>query len=159
MTTYGKNGKGLDATGLCSLALTLEVVGERWTFLILREALAGTTRFSEFRSALGVSTDILAARLATLTDAGILRRERYQERGQRTRDEYKFTDSGRELALALAALQQWGDEHLPSSVPTISYQDVQGRPLRVAFIDETGCPVDHDNVHACRPRAQETLPT
>ena len=100
---------------------TLEAVGERWTFLILREAAAGTTRFSDFRDALGISSDILAARLPTLVATGITRRESHKEPGRRPRDEYVLTESGRGLDLILAALQQWGDKHVPSPVPTITY--------------------------------------
>jgi DNA-binding HxlR family transcriptional regulator len=144
-----------EGTGLCSLARTLEAVGERWTFLILREATAGTTRFSTFRSALGVSSDILTERLATLVDAGIMRRERYQESGRRSREEYRLTDAGRELSLVLASLQQWGDAHVPSTVPTITYQDSEGRPLRVTFIDQADRPVDPSAVHAHRPPTQD----
>jgi DNA-binding HxlR family transcriptional regulator len=144
-----------EGTGLCSLARTLEAVGERWTFLILREATAGTTRFSAFRSALGISSDILTARLATLVDAGIMRREHYQEPGRRSREEYQLTDAGRELSLVLAALQQWGDVHVPSPVPTIAYQDSEGRPLRVTFIDPDSRPVEPSAIHARRPQTQD----
>jgi DNA-binding HxlR family transcriptional regulator len=143
--------KSWEGTGLCSLARTLEVVGERWTFLILREATAGTTRFSAFRSALGISSDILTARLTTLVDAGIMRRERYQEAGRRPREEYQLTRAGRDLTPVLASLQQWGDEHVPSPVPTITYEDRDGQPLRVSFIAPAGHQVEPGEVHARRP--------
>src|ERR1700761_7656533 len=70
---------------MCSIARSLCVVGERWTFLILREAFFGVTRFSEFRDRLGVAPDVLTERLATLTEAGVLTREPYQEPGRRGR--------------------------------------------------------------------------
>jgi DNA-binding HxlR family transcriptional regulator len=148
MTNMAKSWEG---TGLCSLARTLEAVGDRWTFLILREAMAGTTRFSEFRETLGISTDILTARLATLVDAGIMRRGSYKEPGRRARDEYVLTSAGRELDLVLAALQQWGDAHVPSPVPTITYRDSEDRPLHVAFVDQEGRPVDCEEARVRRP--------
>jgi DNA-binding HxlR family transcriptional regulator len=89
------------------------VLGERWTFLILREALMGTTRFGAFREALGVAPDVLAARLATLVEYGIMTREPYRDEGSRPRDAYLLTPAGRELQVVLGSLQQWGDSHLP----------------------------------------------
>src|SRR6201995_2677721 len=82
---------------MCSIARSLCVLGERWTFLILREAFSGVTRFSEFRDRLGVAPDVLTERLATLTEAGVLTREPYQEPGRRARDAYPLTPSGRGL--------------------------------------------------------------
>jgi DNA-binding HxlR family transcriptional regulator len=78
-----------------------------------REALAGTTRFAEFRDALGVAADVLSDRLSTLVDHGVMYREPYQEPGRRTRFAYHLTDAGRELHVVLASLQQWGDKYLP----------------------------------------------
>src|SRR6266576_6286587 len=69
----------------CSIARTLGVVGERWTFLILREAFLGATRFAEFRDRLGVAPDILSDRLATLVEYGVMAREPYREPGARSR--------------------------------------------------------------------------
>ena len=97
----------------CSIARTLGVVGERWTFLILREAFLGATRFAEFRDRLGVAPDILSDRLATLVEYGVMAREPYREPGARSRFAYRLTPAGRELQVVLSALQQWGDEHLP----------------------------------------------
>lgn len=148
-----------DGTQLCSLGRTLEAVGERWTFLILREASAGTTRFSDFRDALGVAPDVLSARLSTLVGAGVMRRETYKEPGRRARDEYVLTESGGKLDLVLAALQQWGDEYLPSSVPTITYRDRNGAPLKVSFVDRDGQPVAQENARAHRPRSEAALRT
>src|ERR1700733_853902 len=76
---------------MCSIARSLCVLGERWTFLILREAFFGVTRFSEFRDRLGVAPDVLTERLNTLTGAGVLPREPYQEPGRRARYAYQLT--------------------------------------------------------------------
>jgi DNA-binding HxlR family transcriptional regulator len=93
----------------CSIRRTLDVVGEKWTLLVLREAFYGVRRFDDFHRAIGCARNILAARLATLADHGILERHGYQEPGSRSRSEYRLTDKGRELFPALVALMQWGD--------------------------------------------------
>lgn len=93
----------------CSIGRTLEIVGEKWTLLILREAFYGLRRFDDFHRAVGCARNILAARLSTLVEHGVLERHRYQEAGSRPRAEYRLTDKGRELFGALVALKQWGD--------------------------------------------------
>jgi DNA-binding HxlR family transcriptional regulator len=131
----------------CSIARSLEVLGERWTFLILREALSGTTRFADFRAVLGVAPDVLSDRLATLVAAGVLEKRPYREPGARARDSYHLTDAGRELKVVLGALQQWGDEHRPYEPgPTVVRRSADGRPLRVAFVDDDGLAVPVDEV-------------
>ena len=95
-------------TPSCSIERTLSVVGERWTFLVLREVLSGRTRFAEIRDVLGVAPDMLSDRLAGLVEHGVLAREPYQEPGRRTRYAYRLTPAGRDLAVVLGALQQWG---------------------------------------------------
>jgi DNA-binding HxlR family transcriptional regulator len=87
---------------VCSIARSLEVVGERWTLLILRDACLGLTRFEEFRASLGIATNVLSVRLERLCDEGLLERrpDRY---------EYVLTRKGRELAPALIMLMKWGD--------------------------------------------------
>jgi HxlR-like helix-turn-helix len=84
------------------------------------------------------------------------RRETYKEPGRRARDEYMLTESGRNLDLVLAALQQWGDDYLPSSVPTITYRDRNGAPLKVSFVDRDGQPVAQENARAHRPSPSGT---
>src|SRR5215510_7964822 len=154
MTSHAKRWEG---TQLCSLARTLEAVGERWSFLIIREAMAGTTRFSEFRGKLGIARDILTTRLATLVDVGVMRKIQYQEPGERTRDEYVLTDNGKQLNLVLCAIQQWGDDHVPSDVPTIRFRDAKHQPVRVAFVDKHGKVVPGASVEAHRPAAPPRL--
>jgi len=124
----------------CSIARTSGVIGERWTLLIVREALSGAGRFQEFRETLGIAPDVLSDRLAKLVDAGVLHRERYQEPGERSRWSYALTPAGNELLVVLGALQQWGDAHLPHPLsPTVSrHGRADGRPLRVAFVDDLG---------------------
>ena len=87
----------------CAIARSLGVLGERWTFLIVREALWGATRFGEFRDALGVAPDVLTARLARLVDAGVMEKVPYQEPGSRQRWAYELTPAGRDLQVVLGA--------------------------------------------------------
>ena len=124
----------------CSIERSLEVLGERWTFLILRSAFLGTTRFAGFRSALGIAPNLLSARLRTLVAAGILEPQQYQEPGSRTRVSYHLTESGMQLRLVLAALQQWGDEYRPrpAGPSTVRRSRSTGRPAHVAVVDDTG---------------------
>lgn len=131
----------------CSIARAVDVLRDPWTFLVLREAVGGVSRFSRFRATLGVSSDVLTERLATLVDAGVLRREQYQEPGSRTRTEYHLTPAGEELRPVLAALQQWGDAHLPVACgPTVRWRHrVTGEPVGVGFVDTAGRAVDGDD--------------
>ena len=91
----------------CSVAKTLEVVGEWWTMLILRDAFRGVRRFEEFQRSLGIARNVLTVRLQTLVDHGILERHRYQSRPERF--EYRLTEKGIDLYPVIVALMQWGD--------------------------------------------------
>ncbi len=92
----------------CSVARTLDHIGERWTVLIIRDAFYGLRRFDDFQASLGVARNILTTRLATLVDTGIMRRELYQEHPPRY--EYRLTEKGRDLIPILTALLAWGDK-------------------------------------------------
>lgn len=103
--------RGVSLSSLnCSIARTLDVVGERWTLLILRDAFNGVRRFEDFAASLPVARNVLADRLSTLVEHGILRREQYEERPPRF--QYRLTPKGFELYPVLMALLQWGDKHL-----------------------------------------------
>jgi DNA-binding HxlR family transcriptional regulator len=132
----------------CSIARSLGVLGERWTFLILRDAFLGATRFAEFRDRLGVAPDVLSDRLATLVAYGVMEREPYQEPGARSRSAYRLTPAGRELQVVLSALQQWGDEHLPRPEGPSMLRRVKGTdgPVHVGYVDERGREVEPANV-------------
>jgi DNA-binding HxlR family transcriptional regulator len=93
----------------CSIARALELVGERWTLLIVREAFLGTRRFDQFQSRLGIARNVLQVRLQRLTDAGVMQRERYQERPERF--EYRLTAKGVDLWPVIISLLQWGDRY------------------------------------------------
>ena len=91
----------------CSLARALEVVGERWTLLVLRDCLLGVRRFSELLAHLDISRAVLAARLADLVEAGLLERCEYRP----GRHEYRITEAGADLWPAVHALMRWGEQH------------------------------------------------
>ncbi|GAQ57595.1 winged helix-turn-helix transcriptional regulator [Streptomyces acidiscabies] len=98
-------------TSNCSIARTLEVVGEKWTILILREVWYGSSRFSEFEHVLGCPRNLLAARLKMLVEEGILVTEAYKEPGSRSRPKYVITPKGMDLVPAVMGLLQWGDRY------------------------------------------------
>jgi DNA-binding HxlR family transcriptional regulator len=91
----------------CSVARTLEVVGEWWTMLVIREAFNGVRRFDDFQGRLGIARNVLASRLQGLVEHDILERRLYQERPERF--EYRLTDKGRDLYPVLISLMRWGD--------------------------------------------------
>ena len=95
---------------VCSIARTLEVVGEKWALLAVREVFLGNRRFDEMIRRTGAPRDTLTARLRTLVDAGILQRHRYSDHPQRF--EYHLTAAGRDLYPVILTLLRWGDEHL-----------------------------------------------
>ena len=94
----------------CSLAQTLEVIGERWTLLILRDAFFGSRRFQQFQESLGIARNILTVRLHRLVEEGILEK-RPTDEGER--HEYRLTAKGLDLQPVLLAMTHWGDQHKP----------------------------------------------
>lgn len=112
-------GKAYD-TQVCSIARSLELIGERWSLLIIRDAVfAGMTRFNDFQRDLGVAPNILKARLNGFVDAGIMVRHKYSDQPELF--EYLLTDKGRALAPALVALTEWGDQWATDDPPPILY--------------------------------------
>ncbi|MEU8762106.1 helix-turn-helix domain-containing protein [Streptomyces sp. NPDC048659] len=103
------------ATQQCSIARALEIVGERWTLLVVRDAFYGVRRYKDFLDHLGAPRAVLAARLQTLVDAGVLDRRRYQE--SPPRDEYVLTARGIALWPVLRSLGLWGREELTGTAP------------------------------------------
>lgn len=136
----------------CSIARSLAVLGERWTMLILRDALLGSTRFAEFQRSLGIAPDVLTDRLNTLVEHGVMTRVPYQEPSTRSRFEYHLTPAGRELQLVLTALQQWGDQHLPHPGGPSLLRRRRGskRAVHVALVDDRGDELDLDQLELVR---------
>ena len=125
----------------CSVARTLDVVGEKWSLLVLREVFLGVHRFDEIARNTGAPRDVLAARLKTLVDAGVLRRVPYSEHPPRA--EYHATDSGRDLRPVILVLMAWGDRYLAGEDgPPLTLQHSCGE----AFHAEVVCAACHQPV-------------
>ena len=135
-------------TSRCSIANSLDVLGQKWSLLIVREAMWGRTRFSQFREQLGVAPDVLTDRLARLVEAGVLARRSYRDDGAREREEYLLTPAGQALRPVLAAFTQWGDTYRPTEFgPATTYIDgVTQEPVRLAFVTAAGRRVATDDV-------------
>jgi DNA-binding HxlR family transcriptional regulator len=118
----------------CSIARALEIVGERWTLLIVRDAFLGRRRFDEFQQSLGIARNVLTDRLNRLVEEGVLERVRYQQRPDRF--EYRLTTKGRDLHLALSGLRQWGDRYCSDAPPTLLRSKADQRPVVAALIPE-----------------------
>src|SRR5437588_10767751 len=116
----------------CSIARALEVVGERWTLLIVRDVFVGLRRFDQLQESLGIARNVLTDRLNRLVEEGILERVRYSERPERF--EYRLTPKGRDLQIALAGLRQWGDRYLSETPPRIARRKSDKKPVVAAFV-------------------------
>jgi DNA-binding HxlR family transcriptional regulator len=104
------------SASVCPIARSLEVVGDPWVLLILRNALLGTRHYEQFRAELGIADNVLSRRLQAMVEAGLLRQVPY--RGpRRTHLEYRLTEAGADLLPVLQALARWGDTHTTGPVP------------------------------------------
>ena len=129
----------------CSIQRSLDVLGDRWTILIMRDAFRGIRRFDEFRRDLDIARPVLTDRLNRLVDAGVLMRRQYCERPPRF--EYRLTQKGAALSPTLVALMRWGDDWLSDDgPPTVLFHDTCGKPLDQTFVcwhcDETFSPTE-----------------
>lgn len=132
----------------CPIAGALELVGDRWTLLLIRDLSLGRSRYDEFRASTGIPAATLASRLRHFTDHGIAERVRYQERP--ARDEYRLTAKGRDLWKVIVALREWGDRWDLTGIgaATVEVVDCETRrPLRLALVDgATGMAVPRERV-------------
>jgi DNA-binding HxlR family transcriptional regulator len=118
----------------CGLKRALDVLGEKWTLLVLREAVYGLHRFDDFSRALRCGRAVLSSRLKSLTHAGVFERRHYRQPGQRPRAEYHLTQKGQDLYTAMLALSQWSDRwNPPASGPAAAVLDRAGHPVRVVM--------------------------
>ncbi|MGH9047259.1 MAG: winged helix-turn-helix transcriptional regulator [Acidimicrobiales bacterium] len=133
--------RSYDSQPGCSIARSLEIVGDRWTMLVVREALSGTGRFDDFQRNLGIARTVLTERLVRLVDEGLLRRERYQERPERF--EYRLTAKGLDLWPVLMALLSWGDRYAVDGAPglVVQHRDCGGRVIDRRLCGECGAEV------------------
>jgi DNA-binding HxlR family transcriptional regulator len=143
---------------VCSVARSLELVGDRWTLLIVRDALRGVHRFDDFRARLGVAHNVLSDRLSRLTEAGIFERRRYQQRPDRY--EYHLTQQGRDLWPVVMSLLLWGDRYLaPDGPPKLSlHRNCGGRLTAQLTCSDCGANLAYGDVElAPGPGAQESI--
>lgn len=129
------------------MALACDLLGDRWTMLIIREAFYGVTRFDDLRSDLAIPRGVLSSRLGALVEQGVLEKCPYREQGARVRFEYRLSPQGRDLGLVLIALMQWGDRHLRDAPSRLAITDrVSGAGLQVALVKPDGRAVPADDV-------------
>ena len=147
---YRKSLAGQD----CSIARSLDVVGEWWTLLIVRDAFRGVRRFDDFSKSLGIARNVLAARLAKLVDHGIL--ERHPLPDHHGRSEYRLTEKGRELQPVVISLMRWGDRWTAdaSGPPVVLRHEDCGHALEPTLT----CAHCGGEVHAANVRRQEVEP-
>ena len=133
----------------CSVAGALEMIGDRWILLLLRDLGLGLSRYDDFRKSCGIPTTTLSKRLQTLEAHGIVERTRYSERPPRY--EYHLTEKGRDLWKVTTALREWGDRWDASGygAPTVEVVDREtDHELRLALVDpKTGQVVPRDRIH------------
>lgn len=122
----------------CSILRPLAVLGDRWTFMIVKEAFDGVRRFDDFLSRLGISRGRLSDRLNLLVDEGVLRREPYKS--GRTRHEYRLTEKGHDLYVVLLALREFGDRHMAPDGPPMHYRHTgcDGEARTTVWCDSCG---------------------
>ena len=122
----------------CGIRRALDVLGEKWTLLVLREAFYGIRRFDDFARALGCGRGVLSDRLKTLTEAEVLERKDYREPNQRARAEYRLTDKGRDLLPAILALSQWSERWSPPPEGPVArvLSRKSGRPVTVVMTSD-----------------------
>lgn len=126
------------STDNCTVGRAMEVLGERWTFVVLREVFNGVRRFEDMRRHAGVPRQVLTNRLVLLVEQEILRKEPYREPGQRQRHEYRLTEKGFDLYPVLVAIREWGDRYLA---------DPDGSPVE---FEHVGCGAEVVSTLRCR---------
>lgn len=138
-------------TANCTIGAALAVIGERWTFLVLREAFSGVRRFDDMQRRTNAPRQVLSDRLARLVSEQMLRKVPYREVGQRTRSEYRLTEKGLALFPLLVALLEWGNQYAVSPAgPTLELTHRNcGAPVGLRLSCAAGHPV---------PSAREVTP-
>ena len=131
----------LDCDGAnCTIGAAVGIIGERWTFLVLREVFNGVRRFDEMQRRTQAPRQVLSDRLARLVGQGLLRKVPYQEQGRRSRYEYRLTEAGLDLYPVLVALMQWGDRHAagPAGPQALLTHRDCGEPVRLELTCAAG---------------------
>jgi DNA-binding HxlR family transcriptional regulator len=127
-------------TANCAIGAATAIIGERTTFLVLREIFGGVRRFDDIQRRTGAPRQVLSDRLARLVLEGLLRKVPYQQNGQRSRHEYRLTDKGLDLYPVLVALMQWGDRYEgdPAGPPILLTHRDCGEPIRLQLSCDAG---------------------
>jgi len=136
-------------TQTCSIARSLEVVGERWSLLILRSVGLGTTRFDDLQAKIGITRSMLVTRLKSLVDEGVLEKRQYSKKPPRY--EYLMTEKGQDLWPVLFHLMRWGDRYYldPKGPPTIiQHRGCGGQPDLHLNCDRCGKPLERSDIKA-----------
>lgn len=121
----------------CGAALASKMIADKWILLIIREAFYGVARYEDMRADIGIPRSVLTQRLKYLVEQKILERKAYQEEGARTRYAYVLSARGKDLALTILALMQWGDAYLKDGVAAIDVLDRKsGAALKVGLVYE-----------------------
>ena len=143
----------------CSVAQCLEVVGEWWSMLIVRDAFQGLSRFDQFQESLGISRNVLTQRLAILTKAGVLQKVPYSDHPARY--DYRLTEKGRDLWPVLTAMRQWGDRYAAPAGPPVElvHRDCGHISTAVMTCSACGKPVGPRSVRAVPGRASRAAAT
>ena len=124
----------------CTIGAAVDIIGEKWTFLVLREAFNGVRRFDDMQRRTQAPRQVLSDRLARLVGQGLLRKVPYQEHGQRGRQEYRLTDKGLDLYPVLVALMQWGERYAagPAGPAALLTHRDCGAPVRLGLTCSAG---------------------
>jgi len=126
----------------CGMARAADLIGDRWTLLIIREALYGVTRFDAMQADLGIPRTVLSGRLKKLCEIGVFQTRPYKKDGQRARHQYVLTAMGVELALPMIALMQWGEKHFNESGAVAEIVERRsGAPCHVGLVTDAGAPI------------------
>jgi len=147
------------STENCTIGRSMAILGERWTFVVLREVFNGIRRFEDMRSHTSIPRQVLSDRLGLLVEHDILRKEPYQPPGERVRHEYRLTAKGFDLYPVLAAIADWGDRYLadPAGTPNeLAHRDC-GAHVHAVLTCEAGHRIDDPRSVAPRPGPGATL--
>ena len=136
----------------CSIAGTLDALGDTWSIMVLRELFFGVHRFNDLQRDLGISRSVLSDRLARLVDLGVVRVVPYREPGDRARNEYRLTRKGVDLLPVMVSLMSWGDRHLNDDAGPVELHDrATGETVRLELRTLSGRVVE---AHEMEPRAR-----
>jgi DNA-binding HxlR family transcriptional regulator len=128
----------------CTIGRTMDILGEKWAMVVLREVFSGIRRFDDMRERTGVPRQVLTNRLNRLVAAGVLRRVPYRDPGARERHEYRLTEKGFDLYPVLVALREWGDRYLadPAGPPlALVHRGECEAPVHIELVCDAGHPI------------------